>query len=439
MIRVLVNNGYYQDYIKISPFESIYSLKYKIINKKKFKVNKLYDFYLIYNYHCLNDNKCLFEYNKNIFNDNNTCVIHIEQKLKGGKKSVFSGVMQYLVVGILFILYSLIVGSGIITVLSKIYSLLITKVIFYLFKGIFWFFGHTLQEGSVRWVNNIINLFADVGKYLVIYYFFYITTFYLTFYLFHYTTIYKFNWCKALKYSSSVSYKVTLLYVIIYVLLNLNVFTADTLISVSNYENVPNIIKASIPPLTVNIRDSVNRLKYIPFYLIPILGTPLMEFYHIFIDIFLVLFDINLAVLGNFSCNNKNVRLLGKLLTKFPKIPGATHVIDYYHLKTFLSFIKPGLLYYNDDNKLIKYIKNPDNGLKNRLNIMNYVIYYAIKFFTGVFCTVFTIMHSLKDLLRDLGGTGAISNYIKTGSIAGSMSLILYVIMLIGYLFFSFG
>jgi len=414
-VQIFINN----DSIRVNPYVSVFGLKLELAIIHNIKTD---DFYLQYNGHILNDSKCLKEYGIQ-----NNARITMEYRLKGGKRGGFNKFLIYFlsILGILLFLGIFI--SGILPMIGKVYAYLFSSVM----KSIFQFIANitgTAKNGWVESATKVIDIIGFLLKYVIVYYFTYISIA-LTTFPFYY--MWKGKVCKASYRSKRVAFVTSLAFIIIYSLFMIPNFMFSVLTLLT--KTFPLVFKAVFNPLLKSVQSFTGIGKFFLVYIIPILGQ-LISAYHIIVNGVLALFTITLNVITEFDCNDrKKIDQLYYVIKNFKHYPIFKRTVKNYNLETLFKILLPGLKYWGNDEGLEKYVNDPAHEMSGTFSNLNYL---GIKMITTAICNFFTFTKDFNNMYEQLGGEFAIGNTINTANVAGTFSSGIFIIAFIWYIFF---
>ena len=419
---------------------SVYTLKQainsKIINNsiyKKYKNN----YFLIYNGIKLNDDKPLIEYG---IKDNSNIKLHYNLNGGGFISDILSFILPYLLLILAFLVYALLLASGFLALISKIYGYSTTVLIKTITNYVLYFFGVKSDK-----MNTVYTLFTYMMKYLSLGLLIFILTYYLVYFLYY--LISSKGEKKRVLYSWSISRGVTIIYLIFYLIYRLpDIIINSTLPMVDKLKKPFNFIKA---PLILGKR-SYDDIKFTPLY-------PIFGFYYQFIGKLLNSYKVFRKYLTTdnglyYKCGKDNdiTQLIvstvdnidiskfkydmGKVTNKtistknIDKIPGMNKNDKDTIKKNIPKMTKLDskiIKNYFDDILLILGIDKDDPIDRLYIKAIKYIV-----------CQLLDIYSIFDKSIKKIGTIREIEDMILSSSVAGTIALISLFLALIIYLLF---
>lgn len=387
--------------ININHVESIYNLKEKIREKTNIKTEEQI---LYHNGKLLNDDISILE--SNILNND---TIYLSKIINGGFDS-FS-LLLVLVYLICIMIYILLLLSGLIPIISHIYSYLL-EWIMKKFVGLF-------KLGDNRYVMAIVWIIIFIIKIFIIYFFMYAFSAFLIFPLVYY---FKDHLCNSFRISSDFGFILSLSFVILYGLLSI----PDEVLAFARYIGDLSVYADLITsPFLSFLQEFADIGKFGAFYAIPYIGTPFLEGYHSAISIAAELLKDGVDLISDYNCDDeKSLKMIGRIILNWKKIPVLKDWIQSYNAQKIVEVLPIAIFpeinnyYACEVNNLPFWQKiNPFNSVPAK--------YYAANYTLKGFCTALNIIRSISGFLDSIGGSMQIANMIKTGNVAGLLTLIL--------------
>ena len=254
-----INKKLVIDNIKL--VSSVYTLKQAINNELELSnLQNKNEYFLIYNGIKLNDEKPLIEYG---IKDNSNIKLHYNLNGGGFISDILSFILPYLLLILAFLVYALLLASGFLALISKIYGYSTTVLIKTITDYVLYFFGVKSDK-----MNTVYSLITSIMKYLSLGLLIFILTYYLVYFLYY--MISSKGEKKRVLYSWSISRGVTMVYLFFYLLYRIPDIFVDSILPFVNKLNKPyNFIKAPI----IAGKRSFDDIKFTPLY-------PLFGFYY---------------------------------------------------------------------------------------------------------------------------------------------------------------
>jgi hypothetical protein len=402
MIQVTINNSLN---FCINEIESIYNLKELIKNKINIDINNQI---LHYQHMILDNNKSLQEYN--IKNNSNLILIH---SINGGFDTL--SLLMLLIYICAFVLYILILVSGLIPIIAHIYG--------YLFNWILSKIGNITGLSTNRYYNGFTHVIIFILSFVIVYYFVYALTSFITFPIM-YTRFDQL--CKSMSISNKIGFWVALFFIIIYGIFNIPNFILDITIDMTNMNY---IVATILKPILGLLENFANVGKFVGIYAIPFLGTPFLEGYHFAVDMMSSSIEQSIELSKSFNCDSqqskKNIGLIlkeqnrqGTLLYDFIKNYRAENIVE---------------------SLIIGLIPEIYNSYKQKVDNMPIWDkfgevagkFYTAKYVTKGFCFALKFLHIVANVLNSFGGSAQLANMIKTGNIGGLIGFVVFIICII--------
>lgn len=437
MVQVyIVNNDDNYELDNINIFSSIYNLKQKFKNtySKKIKINsnknllnkiKNNEFYLTYKGQRLDDDKTLYQYNIK-----NSSIIDINYSLPGGNTgSTISSIMMFFISLSVILLFYGFMSSGLISFFAKIYGYSISILLEKIFDFIYWFFGGKLTKDSstnslIKFIENII-IFLSIGGFV------YVFTFFMNNLTFN--RIFFEDKCKSLKNAKNVSKITTLIFLIIYFIVQTPDFFLDILIKISSFisskiSNKFYIFSKTIEESTKTGKKTYDTLKYLGLFMIPIFGVILEDYHMILSYIFngvntvrnkLSIYDTKTGKKRIIDCKKDNISSLLNSDTNFRDM-----LVDYdinpSNISKYLDNIKNiDKISYDD---ILSNTSMSNNDRKTKLGVK--FVYYMI-------CNLLKLTSILTRSLDSIGSSTDIIDMIMSSSISGSIASFINVLSVV--------
>lgn len=410
LIRIFINN---KDYVKISPFSSLYTLKQTI--KETFYKNISYNSIILYynDKPLLKDSYSLVQYN---ITDNT----HIFTRIKtiGGNSDFFEKLMIVLFCIFIVLCYFGILALGLLPIMASI-------------------FGFIINNG----VNFFINKFnIDVGKtktkYIFKFIFWIFKTFIIIFFIWGLTAIVAFPLYSLIGYSKCESGikskrvgKVTMIwFIVFYFMFNI----VDFILSfTSNAVEQKTFASDVVLPATEVIKKTNDVVKFFIFYFIPFFGQILLR-YHTFLNNFIYfLYAFLNYVSSRVKENNGELKedeniLLYKYIQKILKNKNLSinesKVRNYITTYKFTGIVKRIHVSIFDE---IPDTKREQFGLKLPSNYDEYneEDRKINNFFKNIFFSILKIIKVLNKLINNIGTPNDVLNMLKTSQIVGILCI----------------
>lgn len=387
--------------ININQVESIHNLKEKIKEKTNIKIEEQI---LYHNGKLLNDDISIFE--SNILNND---TIHLSKIITGGFDS-FS-ILLLLAYLIFIMLYILLLLSGLIPIISHVYS--------YILEWIITRAVNLFNLGKNRYVIALVWIVMFIIKVFIIYFFMYAFSAFLIFPIVYY---FKDHLCGSFRISNDFGFILSLSFVILYGLLSI----PDEVLAFARYIGDLSIYADLVTsPFLSFLQEFADIGKFGAFYAIPYIGTPFLEGYHNAVSVAAELVKDGVDLISDYNCDNeKSLKMIGKIILNWEKIPELKNWVQSYNAQTFMEVIPIAIFpeinnyYACKVNNMPFWQKiNPRNSISGE--------YYASKGALKGFCTALNIVRAISGFLDSLGGSMQIANMIKTGNVAGLLTLIL--------------
>lgn len=406
MVYVFVNSSIK---IKINQFEPIYNLKEYIQNETNIPIHKQI---LYYNGFKLHNNKSILDYNINNWSN-----IELTTELKGGFDTLSALMWLLYICG--FLLYLLLMISGLMPIIARAYSYLVDWSLKKL--------GELIGIGNNKYYQSFVFIITFLVSLFIVYYFVYATTAFTTFPLVYTRTD---NVCKSIQTSNDVGWWVAIFFIIFYGILNIpNIFT--NIIEDATKINVA--FEAILNPFISTFRNFANEGKFAPFYAIPFVGTPFLSGYGMAIDISSQAVVDGLGFASKYNCKENSTELANLLMGKTRSIGGAEwgsiirNIVREYNAEELVKMISIGL----DEKKLEDYKCHVDNmPFWQKFGKIS-TEYYMSKTTAQGFCFGLRFINAIDKFLKSIGGSDQIANIIKTGNLSGMVSLIVFIICII--------
>lgn len=470
LIRVFVNE---KNVIEISPYSSLYSLRDEI-QKKIYKNVSIKDISLYCNGKPLIDNK------KSIllYNIENNSNISANIKIKGG---VFSSKTLLIIIYILSIpLFFLFLSSGMVPLMANIFSFIFDNTV----VNVLEYFNRTHKDA----IGNIIRHIIKIILWVVTTFSTALCVWAISSYMIfpYYYLLRGRSYCDAGLAAKHVG-KVTMgWYMLIYCSFNVVDYVFNILQYVSSeipFLLVQGITSSSIQS-TRNIWDIV---KFTPMYYMPFFGQILMSSQEM-VDEILGLLYKSLDMISQYNCNDTNTASLlcsfftqleislqklghkayhtntnqnitkhntqqhvNKVLSQktssleIKKTVGAfIEPVKNYKLSPLIhllqrgfcdqvlkdDFMKKGLSNLTDEELQKKvYEQNPLLGTPfDSTTFLGRANRWSSSAFTSIFCQILEALRDITNTLWNIGTEEQVANMIKTGQIAGIVSIFVFII-----------
>jgi hypothetical protein len=326
-MRIIIN----REIFEISKYISGYHLKCLISKKFNLNPNKIR---LYSNSKEINNNKSID------FLKDNSKIDLFEEKLKGGKFTIYG----FFIAIILIIIYSFLMFSGFMNIISYIYSSGLVFIGNYLKKGL------EILLGKDNLFYKFLIFFSSIILIVVRSFALFLTVFALTAYL----TINIFNLrtddtCIAYKNNYYLSLWISIIYVVIYIFFNLFNIIIDLL---SNISQSTMIIGPLIKFINNTIKKGWDSIKFFPVYILPFVGNGIRG-YHQAVDISMLYFTmakVSLNEFKNFITNSKDFDEFERLIDK----PEIKRFINDNQLNTAIEYLR---FNYMDNKEKENYIR----------------------------------------------------------------------------------
>ena len=469
LIRVFVNE---KNIIEISPYASLYSLKYEI--NKKIYDNISLDNIIIHfkGKSIIDNNKSLISYG--IDNDSNLVA---NVKTNGGFDT--SNVLMIIIYILLVPIYFIFLASGVMPLFANIFSFIFDNTVIELLK----YFGKNLEKGgiffrySIKFIMWVVTTFST-------FIFIWTTASYVIF-PFYYLIRGK-RYCESGLKAKHVGKITAIWYMLIYGSYNIYDFLLNKEESFIEYLPDILIVKGTIDSSIRVTKEAWDISKFAPLYAIPFIGEPFMII-HEYLEEGLGLLYESLDIISQYNCDDINTANLlcsffdtlyqtlekynvkndnGKISNKdkkknqksfknkankinSKKIEGLAkkeiagvliEPIKNYKLGFLIKLLKRGFCdkalknEYKDKNKNLT-----ENQLENKLDSLegtefdNTTIKGMInRWWAGsvasLFCQILEALRDITNILWNVGTENDILNMIKTGQVAGIISIIVFII-----------
>lgn len=406
MVQLIIKHQT-SDVIHIDSYQSILSLKYIIQKKTKIPVEQQI---LHYNGHLLHNNILLVDYD--IHHDS---IIHLTAKIKGGF-DIMTILLWLLYVGLIF-LYMAFLLTGLLPLFAHTYSYSI-NYIFQLIGNLF-----NLQDSTIWYLFTTIIYY--ILNFLIVYFTIYITTAYVLFPL-----IYKRRGtiCLGLEDGSFYGFWVSLFFILIYALMNI---PNQIVVSANQVANLTVYSRVAIRPIIGVLQDFVNLGKYIPFYSIPIIGTPFLSGYHTGVDIASNILYDGVNVAAQYNCDNEKAMFtMGMLFKDWRKYPYLTDFVKTKKLEGVFDVL-PIAMIPELKERYKCYVENLSYLEKFNPFDSTAAKYYMSEGAFNGFCFAMNIITAFSNVLKSIGSSEDVALTIKDGSVAGLFSVFVFFICLI--------
>lgn len=452
--------------ININEFESIFSLKFKLMDKINWD-----DKYLLYAGKILDDKRSLLSYS---IKDGST--VYVQQKLNGGNLLKIKNLMivalvilimtffMYLVTGFLpvfaNIFYFLVkmtvdkligLGKWILSLIreeqASISNITLQKGAFSLEKAKTQFQKQTEkkieQKGEERAKSyNFLNILYDA--------FFFFLKLGFTF-IFIFTSsaglILPLFWfrtdgdtCKSLNLAYYVGLVITVIYFIFY---GLFLNTVDTLVNAYFFASslLPTFLKAFPDMLLSAIKNSFDEAKLGPFYAIPILGQILLV-YHQGIESIVLMLKSVLDYQSLYDCDGGRKEDNIKRMVKDINSNYVQGTLSYQGmiktLKTYIKqfkmegFFKLLNISFNEQyERNNPYTKAMEEPWYQRIFNKDFWNLYVSSSARWLICSLLGFGIATDKFIDEMNGPLGVANMIKTGNIAGVFTALAYFIIII--------
>jgi hypothetical protein len=450
-MKIIINN----EKFKISNYISGFHLK-KIVSKKyNLNPNKIRLYYLSKE---IEDKKSILSY-KII---NNSKIELFESKLKGGNSLLYN----VLIVILLLILYSVLMLSGFMNIISYIYTSGLVFIGKYIKIGLQLLLGNdNLFLNLLTSISSIIlSMFRSFALFITVW----AITAYITFSIFKLRTD---DICSAYRNNYYLSKWIGIIYVVIYGFFNLFNTLFDLL---SNISQSTMIIGPVIKLITRFAQKGWDSIKFFPVYMLPKIGSVVKD-YHRGIDISMIYFTA-----GKNRVNEINKLLHSPNFSEFEKkINTDKEIQEFIKENQLFSAIEYLKWNYLSDAEKERMIKNGEFGQKDIITA-RFIYWFLnnIVIFIELFYWVFKLscgntdtspLEKMKEnLISKLSNTSkdesqkkdlqisidylnrriknieenegldqdCVSNILKTSNAAGGFSFFFYIIILIILLIF---
>ena len=411
LIRIFINN---KDYVKISPFSSLYALKQTI--KETFYKNISYDSIILYynDKPLLKDSYSLVQYN---ITDNT----HIFTRIKtiGGNSDFFEKLMIVLFCIFIVLCYFGILAFGLLPIMASIFGLIINK--------------------GVNFFINKFKIKEDIGKtkYIFKFIFWIFKTFIIIFFIWGLTAIVSFPLYSLIGYSKCESGikskrvgKVTMIwFIVFYFMFNIVDFIFSFTGSVVNQKTA---IGSVVSPAIEAIKKTNDKVKFFIFYFIPFFGQILLG-YHMFLNNYIYFLYSSLGYVSSRVENNGTLKK-GEIISLYKHIQAILK-------NKKLSFNESTAKVYIKDNKITEIVnrihvsifdKIPNEEKKELEPPSDYEKYEKDKkinnFFKNIFFSILEIIKVLDKLINNIGTPSDVLNMLKTSQIVGIICIPVFII-----------
>jgi hypothetical protein len=461
-INIFVNKN---KTIKISPLSSFYTLKKEVQNK----ISPEHNLNIYYN-------------GKKITNESvpliklgitdNSSLIAIPN-LNGGNNS--TSYLLWIIYILLVLCYFLFLASGFLTLFANIFAVTFSDTIMVVIN---WLLGN---KKSI--ITGIIKLFIRFLTWILKNFITFIAVWVLTSYIMFPILYDRENkYCESALAAKSIGWWAMFIFTLFYMYLNIG----DAIINVAQavVTELPMIFDATISPGLQGFKEISDYVKYGFMYMLP--GV---EIYHEVVSEIIYLLFESTAVIGTFDCNNKEQakQLCGLFNTLKDMTGGITMKTFRKNLQLLkrkgvnnLSTVKNHFKNKNStqlnkiaDQETKNQDEDPKLGLMGKLSlasskefIKNYRLGPGLKLlargfcdiytkengkpleenkdfpvnsfnrwssglFTSFFCQIVEAVNDFQTVLNNVGSDNQIVNMIETGNVAGVMSLIWIIVMMI--------
>lgn len=381
--------------IFIDEFTSIYSLKHQILLKLNIPINNQI---LLFKNKLLQDDKSPYFYQM-------TDGDKIDLQIGSSGGDSFS-IILFLLYIIFIILYLILILSGLIPILSYAYTYLLE----WLTKKF---------NVSNYYILTFIWIILFILKIFIIYFFVYTISSYILFPLIYY--FYN-NLCKTLNIANTFGFIMAITYIIIYGLFSI----PDEILNFATYLGDLTLYTQLITtPFLSLIQEFVNYGKYAGIYAIPFLGTPFISGYHTAINLLVIILKEGIDFIANYNCDDQEmIENMGKMILNWDKITVLKDWVKSYHLENIMKILPISMIpeineYYKCEVDNLPFWEkyNPFNEKASE--------YYASQYALKGFCLGLNLVRFLSGLFDSMGGSMQIANMIKTGNIAGFLTILL--------------
>lgn len=389
--------------LDIHEFDTIYSIKTDIFKRINIPISNQ-----------------IIEYSGRILPDSmiaidagirNNSVLSLTTQMKGGADTLT--ILFWIAYALAFYLFVICLFFGFIPALSEIYVYTIDYIISYIFTS--------LKDNSIY--NTIIGGIKFLIKYAILYFVIYAFTSLITYPLaFAYTN----DTCESFDISSRIGFYVTVVFIIIYVFLNI----PDIIVSAIQNINMP-LINPFIDPITNLIIRVSDLLKWPMFYAIPFAGV-VFEVYHQAIEMFAsILFMATNEAEAFQNKNSGYTKLMEYFITHWTEYPEMKEFVQNAKLEKFIdilsiSFDQQKDLWYRYQIEQMPFYEriNPFNKIAVDYNLSTII--------NGIFSFVLDELHLMNDILNnDIGTPATLSNMIKSGNLAGIFGIFTFIVCII--------
>lgn len=469
LIRVFVNE---KNIIELSPYASLYSLKYEI--NKKIYDNIPFDNIILHfkGKSIIDDNKSLISYG--IDNDSNLVA---NVKTNGGFDT--SNVLMIIIYILLVPIYFIFLASGVMPLFANIFSFIFDNTVLELLK----YFGKNLEKDgiffrySIKFIMWVITTFST-------FIFVWATASYVIF-PFYYLIRGK-RYCESGLKAKHVGKITAIWYMLIYGSYNIYDFLLTKEESLVKYLPDILILKGTLNSSILATKEAWDIAKFAPLYAIPFIGEPFMIIHEYLeeglgllyesldmisqyncddvnsADLLCSFFDTLYKTLEKYNVKNDNGKISNKLennnkkkiTTSVNKIKSKKNEgleekeiaglfiepIKNYKLGFLIKLLKRGFCdkalknEYKDKNKNLT-----ENQLQNSLpelkgtefdntTIKGMINRWWAGSVSSLFCQILEALQDITNILWNVGTENEILNMIKTGQIAGIISIIVFII-----------
>lgn len=412
MINVKINLDNKTKTIEVNKFESIYSLKSIISEIYKIEIS---NFDLYHQCEILKDNTPIYKRIKN------NQIIHVHNKLKGGRIDILSLIFTFFYILIL-LAFVLILLMGFLPLIGYVYSYLLEWSLNYVAK--------LFNFDNNYWYKIFIWILTFILQIGTAYYFVYASS---TMILFPLVYMWKDSICSTILSSNRIGYIMAVTFIIVYALFNIpNGFLNLT----QDAANVSVYGRLLFQPITKILTQIANEGKFAPLYAIPFVGTPFLSGYHTIIQLLANAGVLGIEKLGTYKTTPEGLQTIGNIAREYSANPLKYPVLNAFLKRAGLTnAIKLAPIYLIPEirNKYECAISNMPFWKKYFSNIG--ASYYSSKMAVAGITFALELIHVISNIVENIGGPMVIANIIKTGNIAGFFTTIALIISLFLFIF----
>lgn len=174
-----------------------------------------------------------------------------------------------------------------------------------------------------------------------------------------------------------------------------------------------------LTPLLGLLKEFADTGKFAGLYAIPYVGTPFLESYHFGLEMASSLVVDGVNLVKNYNCADEmSMKRLGIYLLNWQRMPMIADNVRSYNLQHTIEVLAIQLI-----PELKKCYQERYETLPFWQKISDE--YLVSKYAFNGFCTALDLVSAVAGVINSMGGSEQIANYMKTGNVAGVISLFL--------------